>query len=333
MSSAPATPADRLAPAKNARARNTLEVVAAGSDCDSLRGKDLAGADLRGRDLSRADLSGANLAGANLGGCVLFEADLGGAELTGANLRGANLMRCKAQSVGLGNADLSGANLFGADLRGATLSGASIVEADLRTADLRGARMIEADLQESTFEGADLRNATLRRARCKGTIFDRVDFGGACLRDLRDAATARWIEARIVEVDFCGAYMLRRSIGDQNFLHEFRHRSRMHRAIYWLWWLTSDCGRSLARWGACIAAVVFVFGLVFSVVSIDFGNYETWLSPYYYSLVTLTSLGYGDVLPKTPAAQAFAMAEVALGYMMLGGMLSIFANMMARRAD
>lgn len=299
----------------------------------NLAGKDLSNADLRGRDLSRADLRGTTLVGADLTGANLFEADLRGAELLGARLTGANLTKCRAEEAGLGNADLTEATLFGADLRNATLSGATLHRADLRTADLQGARLVDADLEGATFECADLRNATLRRARCVETKFDRVDLGGACLRDLRESETAHWIEARVLDVDFCGAYMLRRAILDQNYLHEFRQRSGAHSVIFWLWWVSSDCGRSLLRWGACTAVVVALFGIGFSFAAVDFGDYPTWLSPFYYSLVTLTSLGYGDVVPMSVPAQMLAMAEVALGYMMLGGMLSIFSNKMARRAD
>jgi voltage-gated potassium channel Kch len=53
----------------------------------------------------------------------------------------------------------------------------------------------------------------------------------------------------------------------------------------------------------------------------------------YYSVVTLTTLGYGDVVPASPTAQVLAMCEVVLGYVMLGGLLSIFSNKMSRRAD
>jgi len=299
----------------------------------SLAFEDLSNADFRGRDLSRADFRGATLVGADFTGANLFEADLRGAELLGAQLVGANLTKCRAGKAGFGNADLTEANLFGAELPNATLSGATLHRADLRTADLQGARLVDADLEGATFECADMRKATLRRARCVDACFDRVDFGGACLRDLRESETARWIEARVVDVDFCGAYMLRRAIHDQNYLHEFRQRGGARSAIYWLWWVTSDCGRSLLRWGACTAMVVMLFGLAFSVAAVDFGDYPTWLSPFYYSLVTLTSLGYGDVLPMSVPAQALAMAEVAIGYLMLGGMLSIFSNKMARRAD
>ena len=305
----------------------------AANGAPDLAGKDLSNADLRGRDLSRADLRGATLVGADLTGANLFEADLRDAELLGATLVGANLSKCRAEKAGFGNADLTDAKLFAAELRSATLSGATLHGADLRTADLQGARLVEADLERATFECADMRNATLRRARCPETCFDRVDFGGACLRDLRESDTAHWIEARILEVDFCGAYMLRRAIHDQNYLHEFRQRSGTHSAIFWLWSLSSDCGRSLLRWGACTAAVVLLFGIAYCFVPIDFGDYRTWLSPFYFSLVTLTTLGYGDVLPKSVLAQALSMAEVGIGYLMLGGMLSIFSNKMARRAD
>ncbi len=262
----------------------------------------------------------------------MFETDLRGAELTGAKLDDANLSGCKAAGACFGNASLSGANLFGADLSDATFSGANLERAELRTANLASARLLGANLSRANFENADLTDAVLRGSGCEGAIFDRCELSGACLRDLTESHSARWIESRITNVDFCGAYLLRRHILDQNYLHEFRNRSRVHRSVYALWWLTSDCGRSLLRWGACIAVMVFAFGMAYVVVDVDYGSYQTWLSPFYYSMVTLTSLGYGDVLPASPAAQAVAMTEVALGYMMLGGMLSIFADKMARRA-
>ena len=120
---------------------------------------------------------------------------------------------------------------------------------------------------------------------------------------------------------------------DQNFLHEFRNRSRGSRVVYAIWWATSDCGRSLARWALWTIALAAAFGAVYSRVDIAYANHETWLSPFYFSVVTLTTLGYGDAVPRSTAAQLVAMLEVVAGYMMLGGVLSIFSNKMARRAD
>ena len=53
----------------------------------------------------------------------------------------------------------------------------------------------------------------------------------------------------------------------------------------------------------------------------------------YFSFVTLTTLGYGDIVPTSAAARIVALVEVITGYMMLGGLLGIFANKMARRAE
>ena len=52
----------------------------------------------------------------------------------------------------------------------------------------------------------------------------------------------------------------------------------------------------------------------------------------YYSVVTFTTLGFGDITPKTLEASRWLMAEVILGYVMLGGLISIFANKIARRS-
>ena len=38
----------------------------------------------------------------------------------------------------------------------------------------------------------------------------------------------------------------------------------------------------------------------------------------YYSFVTLTSLGYGAILPRTDAARSLAIVEATLGVMYLG---------------
>jgi hypothetical protein len=52
----------------------------------------------------------------------------------------------------------------------------------------------------------------------------------------------------------------------------------------------------------------------------------------YYSVVTFTTLGFGDIIPRTTEAAKWVMAEVILGYIMLGGLISIFATKIARRS-
>ncbi len=67
----------------------------------------------------------------------------------------------------------------------------------------------------------------------------------------------------------------------------------------------------------------------FMVPNLDFYNFNTLI---YYSVVTFTTLGFGDITPKTPEATRWVMAEVIIGYIMLGGLISIFATKVARRS-
>lgn len=298
-----------------------------------LSGMNLMGADLSGANLSRADLSRANLMGACLQGTVLFSALLDDTELTAADLRGANLERATGARVGLGGAKLAGATMDGAQLSGASLTAADLTDARLHSADLRECRLREAVLCGADLTGADLRHADLAEADVAGAGLRQADLREASLAGVRGYEDADWIGADLRHINFVGAYLLRRFAMDQNYLHEFRGQSRFAGLVYRLWWLTSDCGRSLTRWALVCLAQVLLFAGLYALVDIDYGSYETWLSPIYYSVVTLTTLGYGDVLPASVAAQAVAMAEVVTGYLMLGGLLSIFGNKMARRAE
>jgi len=303
-----------------------------------LAGEDLSGVDLTGYDLSHADLSGANLTGATLCGASLVGADLSkarldGAELLGADLRGAQLNGCSARRAGFGEVDAEEAVFFGADLEHATFTRAGLVGADLRTVRASNARFREADLGGADLSGADLRGADMALCSVQGATFSGADLRGARMRGIKGFRRATWIGVDVRDVDFTGAYLFRRHVLDENYLYEFRNQSRWHEFLYQLWWLTSDCGRSIARWGLWNLGLAFVFGCLYLLVGLDPGEHPTALTPFYYSVVTLTTLGYGDVVPATAAAQVLSVVEVTLGYLGLGGLLSILANKMARRAD
>jgi len=79
--------------------------------------------------------------------------------------------------------------------------------------------------------------------------------------------------------------------------------------------------------------VTLIFATIYALVDIDYGDYVTPFSPIYFSFVTLTTLGYGDVLPAPLTAQIFVTLQAITGYMGLGGLLSILGNKMARRAE
>ena len=300
---------------------------------EDLSGLDLTCANLVGTDLSRANLEAAVLFGAQLGGAVLFEANLAQAELSGANLERANLEGADLTRAGMGLAKLAGADLSRAVLNGATLTEADLTGADLRLADLRDARAREANFTRADLTKANCAGAEFDHSLVWKATLDGADLRGASLLNLREFAKASWIGVDMRDIDFTGAFLCRRFILDQNFIEEFRRRSPRTRLLYWVWRATSDCGRSVTRWAMCTFVMVMLFAWLFTIAGVDFGTYQTWLSPLYFSVVTITTLGYGDVLPSTAAGQFLVMCEVVTGYVMLGGLLSLFTNNMASRAE
>jgi hypothetical protein len=137
---------------------------------------------------------------------------------------------------------------------------------------------------------------------------------------------------------------LRRYIDDEQWIASWRERSWLRRwPLFLLWEITSHCGRSIglwAFWSALIATGFSVLYWRFLSSSIAFnvtallekGAQPGFWGYLYYSVVTFTTLGFGDIVPLTGPARFVVGLEVVLGYVMLGGLISIFANKLARRS-
>jgi uncharacterized protein YjbI with pentapeptide repeats len=67
-------------------------------------------------------------------------------------------------------------------------------------------------------------------------------------------------------------------------------------------------------------ALIPVFALVYSFVDLDLGdhNKEGPITYLYFSVVSITTLGYGDILPCSSAAQITAASEALLGLILIG---------------
>lgn len=300
--------------------------------------EDLSDLDLSGYDLSYSTLNQSNLKGSTLSYSKICEASLeqvvlDECEFIGSDLSHASLNECSAKRCGFGGADLSHARMINADLSNATFSRSILVHADLRAANLKNARLSEADLSRAIFTRARLLKSDLKHSNVNGTNFELADMQGCRLLGIKNFKKAKWIGADIRGLDLRGAYLVRRYIADENYLYEFQTISRFHKALYLLWWASSDCGRSLLRWFVWLFCVTLFFAAVYTQVGIDYGDHPTWFSPVYFSFVTLTTLGYGDAVPASLAAQIFVTLQAITGYMGLGGLLSIFGNKMARRAE
>lgn len=310
---------------------------------------DLAGFDFSDCEMSRCNLSGSKCLGADFSGAVLYKATLDGAEFLGATFRGANLSGCSAAKAGFGMSIITSANFFDARMEDATFVEAQVRHSDLRATKLARSRFYGADLEQSDFSQADMESVDLRETNVEGAVFLNASMKGCQLRDMRSYMRANWIGADIREIDFSGAYLVRRHVIDENFLHEFRHQDNLHKALYWIWNVTSNCGRSMTRWGLFLAINILLFAVIYwgmdtwmppgeplasHLKNIGEGGLPGGFIPYlYYSVVTFTTLGYGDVAPQTIAGQIVLIIHISIGYLGLGALLSILATKFATRGN
>jgi len=250
------------------------------------------------------------------------------AELRNSFLKGAQLCReynIENQKEGkpmlTSEANLQGANFAGAQLEGADLSGTNLQRADFSFTNLKGARL----------GGAQMHGADLAFSELQGADIGYANLEGGNVWMMRYSRTTR---CSGVNTKNCyGSDLFIRFVNDATYLVDFRIK---HPAIYWIWFVLSDCGRSIALWAGWSLAFAVFFAHVFyrlgpgamKVADLPW-NFSTVV---YYSVVTFTTLGFGDVVPKTNAAAWWVMAEVITGYVMLGGLISIFANKLARRS-
>lgn len=280
-----------------------------------------ARANLAGARLDDADLSGASLAGADLTGASLRGTDLSGADLTGATLARAHLESAMLTRAGLVHADLSAARLHGADFTSADLSGALIHQVDLTGVDLRDARLFAARITDPVWWLA------MPRASMDGrTVFPR----GLPEHPIQDVMGL--------------PPLLRRQIADAQYLRDmYRKTGPLGRSVMWVWGVTCRYGQSLGRWAMATAALLVVFSLAFTLTPFNFSvaavqqggavaavHRPDFWQALYFSISTMMTLGLGDVAPADGLARVLVSAQEVLGYVMLGGLLSIFSNKLAR---
>ena len=251
--------------------------------------------------------------GVRFAGIDLEDRKLNGLSFVSINCENANFRNAKLQ-----NADFSYANLKKVNFQGAQLDGANLTGAYLHRANLQRANLRNANLSNSRLQNTDLRNSDFSNANVTSVKYNR----GIRCKGIKISTSH-------------GSPMFKRFVTDQEYIEEFRS-SVWRVPIYLIWLIFADCGRSLSRWAGWSILVALFFGIQYYDIGqsgFDIKNLEWNLGTLmYYSVVTFTTLGFGDVVPKTQEAAQWVMAEVIIGYLMLGGLISIFATKLVRRS-
>ncbi|WP_319780020.1 pentapeptide repeat-containing protein [Maridesulfovibrio sp.] len=325
----------------------------------SLKNTDLRGANLKDADLDSTNLQRACLSLATLAGATVRDANLQNAQLGGTYLKDTQFT-----ATNLAGADLNGANLERTDFLMANLKEACLLNAECKGTDFRRTNLTETDfsnaiIEETNFTDANLANASIHNATINKTKLINTNLKGAHLTNVHMTNTEvqgvkfdNTMKCRGINIQGCyGSQRFVRHVMDLDYIEETQKK---HPKFYWWWKITSDCGRSFERWAMWSIGFALSFGVAFAnypawswlpdwmknfLTSIapafsysNPGIQDGWFTPYYFSIVTFTTLGFGDVTPTNTAGQLWLTAEVTLGYIMLGGLITLFANKMVRQS-
>lgn len=302
-------------------------------------------------DLSHLDLTSATVAGAawdaDYGRAKLSEFNLSNVTLDHSNLSGAKLWMCdlrdvRARSTDFTKADLYGAKLVKGDCNGATfdaaiLSKVDMSEAKLGYASLKGSVCIETvvagcDVTGADFTGADLRGVKFApwRVTLLGAPLVPPSYPETSLDDIRGLAQAT-----------------RRMIGAAQYLRARWQRDDGSRLLLRLWGISCGYGQSLLRWALLSSLLIMLFAFALMRTELLFAVHEVkstvekgvvtrnavsgiarpgFGDALYISVVTFTTLGFGDIAPVSPSGKLLIVLEVIIGYSMLGALVSILGN-------
>ncbi|QHI69547.1 pentapeptide repeat-containing protein [Tichowtungia aerotolerans] len=305
----------------------SLEADLSGAD---LSGLNLNGIDLSYCDLEKVDLTHSSLERATLECSELFEAQLLYANLAGANLEGSNFS----------DAILAGSVLTGACLNSAKLSGANLVRVQLGNANLCNASLDDCNLFESNLCCADLSNANMKKsilanANLKDAILSNANLERADISDVRFSLR----KGRFKGIRLAGSYggeRFKRYATHQAFIEELEQSNEWNRFLVGVWFVLADCGRSPWAWMGwsiifCLYYAGIYLGLGVGAFALNTSLPFNFGSALYYSIVTFTTLGFGDITPATGLAAFYVTLEVITGYVMLGGLISfIFSKLLPR---
>lgn len=334
---------------------------------------DFEGAELSVAKLQRAAFNRANMKKAQMDRSVMEGAFLLNTKLEEANLKYSKLNQALLRGADLTRADLAGAQLQEADLSGARLHSTKftvqiegtdykkdaiiipedpnkppIIRARLRTqlqsAKLDNVAIDGADFSEANLDGAELKIATLDEKTCfKDTLFHNcvISIDGGINQNTAIQVLAQGVVNNAQFID----PVFGRKVRDQAWLNrwlESLEQLREDRKIRYFglkawelfWRLSSDYGRSIGRWVVLSLILILIFGFLYLIPDgLRFENGQRWFTTFYFSIVTFTTLGFGDVAPQRTWSEIIVAIEVILGYVMLGGLISIFATKFARRND
>lgn len=151
---------------------------------------------------------------------------------------------------------------------------------------------------------------------------------------------ARKLSYHLVDVKY---KKIIRMLEERDFAHEYNRltieytkwkakisTSTFQKLWYWFWGLTSNYGTSVIRWVVwCLFVISFYTCFYFfTYLETDRGltGFSRIIERFYFSVVTFTTLGFGDILPQTTFGMCLVITEVLIGNLMFWVMMTILGK-------
>lgn len=226
--------------------------------------------------------------------------------------------------------DFSNCLLNYSDFSGSDFTSSTFKNSDILYSNFSGAILNECDFSNTNLTLTHLDGARLEKADFRSSWLTHVSFIDADLGFIKYDRHTDFQNLDITKVEGSSNPLFISFIRRKHFLKHFKEQNLRNKILYYVWLIISDCGQSFLRWSSVSLLICFLFGYGYSIIpnafSIANDRIPTAFTFYYYSVVTFTTLGFGDIIPKSLLAEISVTVEVILGYIMLGGLISIFAT-------
>lgn len=271
--------------------------------------------DIRDKILSDIKQGKKNFSQADMSGIELFDANLEGAELVGANLSNCDLTHCNLRGADLTKAKLVNARLWNTDMTGANLTEADLTGSDLWNACLHNTKLWHARIMEA--RALSVRSFSPKANLAVGA---KIDESGAVSSEDSYRALKNYFLSH-------GMY---NDVGWASFKEKTMERLILKKSgdLHYIpsLFMSITCGYGEKPYRIVISAMltVLAFAFFYSILgsvrsAINPSEIFTWSDYLYYSLVTFTTVGYGDIIPKPyPLFRLLAAMEAFLGVFLSG---------------
>ncbi|MFC1477738.1 pentapeptide repeat-containing protein [candidate division KSB1 bacterium] len=271
------------------------------------------------------------------------------------NCEGYKLKKARFHDVWLTETNFNDADFSKADLSSGHLFGISLRGANLFKANCSGANLRHAQLKESNLLGTNFENTKLGNVEWSADFVILQELQGDILKKQgnRELARKKYKDAEEIYVALKKHFD---SVGDSDTVGKFFYRQMivqrqqiplltLHRFFMKLADVSCGYGEKVGNIFSFSIFVIAFNALIYSFAGVIYGDHvfkitlhtsfpdmiRIYFKMLYYSTVTFTTLGYGEMTPISTVSRFFAGIEAFMGAFLVAlFVIAVYKNLMSR---